>query len=197
MSIMPIPFGPPPGAPKPLHEMTLRGFMLARCAASATADALSQHNLELFDEVMRAEERLDQLDKELDDEVAHVVIQSTVQQACESLACMKIMVDLERIGDLLSSVASRCRTILSRMDLDDETDLMRMACVLEQMLGGAQRAFEERDIHQAIAVFRSDAELDRMRNLIYLRHLDAPRESCTPESIHVLLLAQALERAGD
>jgi len=197
MSILPIPFGPPPGAPKPLFEMTLRGFMLARCAASATADGLAHNDIVLFEEVQQAEERLDHLDKEMDDEVAHFTVQSTVQQAREALACMKIVVDLERIGDLLSSVAGRSRNVLSRLDLDDVANFIRMASVLEQMLAGAQRAFEERDIQQAVSVFRSDNELDRLRNLIFLRHLDTPRELCTPESIHVLLLAQALERAGD
>jgi len=197
MSIFPIPFGPPPGAPKPLYEMTLRGFSLARCAASATADALAHQDLGLFDDVMQAEERLDQLDKELDDEVAHFTVQSTVQQAREALACMKIVIDLERIGDLLASVASRSRHVQFRFAIDDTADLIRMASVLEQMLACAQRAFEERDINQAIAVFRSDAELDRMRNLIFMRHLDTPQDHYAPENIHVLLLAQAVERAGD
>ena len=197
MSIMPIPIGPPPGAPRPLFEMTLRAFMLARCAASSTADGIAHNDNVLFDEVQQAEERLDHLDKEMDDEVAHFTVQSTVQQAREALACMKIVVDLERIGDLLSSVAGRSRNVLSRLDLDDVADLIRMASVLEQMLAGAQRAFEDRDIQQAVSVFRSDNELDRLRNLIFLRHLDTPREMCRPESIHVLLLAQALERAGD
>jgi phosphate transport system protein len=177
--------------------MTQRAFMLARCAASATADGLAHNDNLLFDEVQLSEERLDHLDKEMDDEVAHFTVQSTIQQAREALACMKIVVDLERIGDLLSSVAGRSRNVLSRLDLDDVADLIRMASVLEQMLAGAQRAFEERDIQQAVSVFRSDNELDRLRNLIFLRHLDTPHDSCTPESIHVLLLAQALERAGD
>jgi phosphate transport system protein len=197
MSIHPIPFGPPPGAPKPLYVMTVRGFSLARMAASATADALAHENLELFNDVIQAEEHLDQLDKELDDEVAHFAVQSTLQQVQEALACMKIVIDLERIGDLLASVASRSRHVQFRLSIDDVSLLVRMASVLEQMLTSAQRAFEERDIQQAIAVFRSDAELDRMRNLIFMRHLDAPVENYSPESIHVLLMAQALERAGD
>ena len=72
-----------------------------------------------------------------------------------------------------------------------------MASRLEKMLGDVHDAFRERDLNRALAVLRSDAELDRLRNLVFLRHIEnhdgAPRQ----ESFHVLFMTQSLERAGD
>ncbi|HXZ28379.1 MAG TPA: PhoU domain-containing protein, partial [Terriglobales bacterium] len=42
----------------------------------------------------------------------------------------------------------------------------------------------------------ADAEIDRLRNLIYIRHVEGG-EGVAQESLQVLFMAQALERAGD
>jgi phosphate transport system protein len=58
-------------------------------------------------------------------------------------------------------------------------------------------AFSQRDLNRAVAVLRSDAELDRLRNLIFLRHLENHSGVQHQESFHVLFMTQSLERAGD
>ena len=59
----------------------------------------------------------------------------------------------------------------SRIELQDIRDLTVMASRLEKMLGDVHDAFSQRDLNRALAVLRSDAELDRLRNLIFLRHI--------------------------
>jgi phosphate transport system protein len=113
------------------------------------------------------------------------------------LACLKFIIDLERIGDLLLNCSNRAAAVGSRIELQDIRELTVMASRLEKMLGDVHDAFAQRDLNRALAVLRSDAELDRLRNLVFLRHLEnhdgAPRQ----ESFHVLFMTQALERAGD
>lgn len=65
------------------------------------------------------------------------------------------------------------------------------------MLADGYQAFAGRDLNRAINVLRSDGELDRLRNLIFVRHIENPEAEPCRESIQVLLMAQALERAGD
>jgi len=72
-----------------------------------------------------------------------------------------------------------------------------MASRLEKMLGDVHDAFCLRDVDRALAVLRSDAELDRVRNLVFLRHLENYDATPRQESFHVLFMTQALERAGD
>jgi len=49
----------------------------------------------------------------------------------------------------------------------------------------------------AATVIRTDSELDRLRNLTFVRHIENPEGDPRTESFHVVFMAQTLERAGD
>jgi phosphate uptake regulator len=78
--------------------------------------------------------------------------------------------------------------------MEDVGNLIRMASVLEQMIATAAQAFTDRDLKAAIQVLRADGEIDRLRNLLCIRHIEGP---VAQHSVQVLFMAQALERAGD
>lgn len=147
--------------------------------------------------VRKCEERLDSMDREMDEELATVITQATPLQARELLACMKLMLDLERVGDLVASFAERSAIVRNRIDMDDIEQLTRMGCMLENMLTTMVRAFATRDVEQALHILRTDSEIDRLRNLIVVRHTENAEGLKGPESLHVLAMANALERAGD
>ncbi len=84
-----------------------------------------------------------------------------------------------------------------RLDPQDTRDLTRMATVLEKMLSDAGTAFSNRDLKKAVDVLRADAEVDRLRNLIFLRHIENPENVARHASLEVIFMTQSLERAGD
>ena len=178
-----------------LLALTVRAFEVAKAAASHAADSISSPAL--TQSVFDCEKELDNLDRQMDERFATVLTQSSPEQVRELLACLKCMIDLERIGDLISSFVSRCRVIATRLDMQDISDLINMNSHLESMLNEVSHAFTARDLSRAIGVLRSDRDIDRIRNLIFLRHLEDQASCAGPDSIHVLLMAQALERAGD
>ena len=147
--------------------------------------------------VRKCEERLDGMDRELDQGLATVITQVTPPQARELLACMKLMLDLERVGDLVASFAERSAIVRNRIDMDDVEQLTRMGCLLENMLATMVRAFAARNVELAIRVLRTDSEVDRLRNLVVVRHTENAEGLKGLESLHVLSMANALERAGD
>jgi phosphate transport system protein len=104
---------------------------------------------------------------------------------------------LERIGDLLLSFANRYRSCAQRLDTQDKKDLAAMASLIRRMMTDSQEAFAKRDTNLAVAVIRADAELDRLRNLTFVRHIENPEGQPRAESFHVVFMAQTLERAGD
>lgn len=65
------------------------------------------------------------------------------------------------------------------------------------MLNDVYDAFSTRDLNRALTVLRTDAEIDRLRKLLFIRHIEGPESEPQVDSIQVLLMAQALERAGD
>jgi len=177
--------------------LTLQAIQLAKSAVAHAIDGLAQKSSAPFMAVNKCEQELDRLDREVDDRVTHAVIRATAPEAGELLACMKFMIDLERIGDLVSSFGGCAQAIGARIEMDDVKDLIHMATVLEQMLVDIHEAFSTRDLDRVIGVLRADAVIDRIRNLVFIRHVENNEGTAGPEGIHVLFMAQALERAGD
>ena len=180
----------------PVFMLTLLSCEVARGAAASLADALASGSVESHESVAQAEARLDQFDHEIDERVTEALSLGP-GNALELLACMKFIVDLERIGDLLASVSSCSAGLQRRISTQDMGDLIRMATVLEHMLSDAQASLANSDLDLVLAILRADAELDRLRNLTLMRHLEGAPESAPQDSIHVVFMAQALERAGD
>ena len=191
----------PPPSPEAicaeLQEQTLQACRVARSAAGIVAEGIATGVPSVLDAVRTKEKELDDLDRIIDQGVSSVITQVQPEHARQLLACLKFIIDLERIGDLLLNCSNRAAAVGSRIELQDIRDLTLMASRLEKMLGDVHDAFSQRDLNRALAVLRSDAELDRLRNLIFLRHLENHDGSPRQESFHVLFMTQSLERAGD
>ncbi len=180
-----------------LRERTLQACHVAREAAAIVAEGIATGVPSLLEAVREREKELDALDREIDQGVTGIITKVSEQSARELLACMKFNIGLERIGDLLLNCSNRAAAVSSRIDLQDIRDLTMMASRLEKMLADVYDALKQRDLDRAMGVLRSDAELDRIRNLVFLRHLEHHDNSPKQESFHVLFMTQALERAGD
>ena len=180
-----------------LQAQTLQACQVARMAAGIVADGIATGVSSLLEGVRQREKELDSLDREIDQGVTSVITKVSEAHARELLACLKFMIGLERVGDLLLNCGNRAAAVGSRIDLQDIRDLTLMASRLEKMLGDIHDAFSQRDLSKALGVLRADAEMDRLRNLVFLRHLESHDNSPRQESFHVLFMTQSLERAGD
>ena len=180
-----------------LVSLTTQAAQVARECVVQAIDGLVHGTKSSLEAVRRCEEKLDELDREFDERLAPAITRVTPAEARELLGCMKLMVDLERIGDLVASFAERVAIVRNRIDMEDVGALTKMACLLENMLEQSATAFSTRNVDQALTVFRADAEVDRLRNLLMGRHTENSEALPVQESLHVLFMANALERAGD
>jgi phosphate transport system protein len=180
-----------------LVDVTRQACLIAQDAVSHALNGLINGSTASLQSVRACEEKLDDLDRELDERLANIITQVDPASARELLACMKLMVDLERVGDLIASFAERTAIVRNRLEMDDVEHLTRMACLVENMLSQIGAAFMARDIDQALRVLRADAEIDRIRNLLVVRHTENAEGIKGQQSLHVLAMANALERAGD
>lgn len=178
-------------------EKTLRGYDVARAGAAAAADGLSSSSAQFLQDVRAKEEELDVLDREINEAVTVAIVNCAAAQARELLACLKAIYELERIGDLLLSFANRARSVYARLDSEDVKDLSTMTALLEKMLVQASEAFQKRNTDLALSVLRADTEMDRLRNLLFVRHIENPERVPHQESFQVVFMTQTLERAGD
>jgi phosphate transport system protein len=180
-----------------LVQRTIEACRLAKESAGIAAEGIATASSPLLSTLRDREKELDKLDMEIDSGVTQTITRVTEAEARELLACMKFMIGLERIGDLLLSFASSAQAAGSRLDPQDTRDLTHMATVLEKMLADVGTAFSTRDVKKAVDVLRADAEMDRLRNLIFLRHIENPENAPRHASLQVIFMTQSLERAGD
>lgn len=180
-----------------LVRLTVQACKLAKDAAGAAAEGIATGSSALLGSLRQREKELDTLDREIDSGVTETITQVGAAEARELLACMKFMIGLERIGDLLLSFANSAQAAGARLDPQDTRELTQMATLLEKMLTDVGESFSERDVKKAVAVLRADAEMDRLRNLIFLRHIENPENLAHQASLQVIFMTQSLERAGD
>jgi phosphate transport system protein len=188
-------------APEPSHYQLIRRTVeaceLARRAAAIAAEGIATGANSHLNIIRELERELDAIDIEIDSGVTQAITQVPESETRHLLACMKVMIGLERIGDLLLSFANSAQATGSRVDSQDARDLTQMATILEKMLSDVGQSFSERDVKRAVDVLRADAEMDRLRNLIFLRHIENPENVARQASLQVIFMTQSLERAGD
>jgi phosphate transport system protein len=188
-------------APEPawvrLIGRTVEACELARAAAAIAAEGIATGSMSRLGNIRQCERELDAIDTEIDSGVTSAISQVSEEEARQLLACMKVVIGLERIGDLLLSFANSAQAASGRLDPQDARELTQMATLLEKMLSDVGHSFSQRDVKKAIEVLRADAEMDRLRNLIFMRHIENPENIARQASLQVIFMTQSLERAGD
>ena len=180
-----------------LVKRTVDACELAREAAAVAAEGIATGSMSHLNAIRKFEKDLDAIDLEVDSGVTSTITRVPEAETRQLLACMKVVIGLERIGDLLLSFATSAQAAGSRLDSQDARDLTQMATILEKMLADVADSFSLRDVKKAIDVLRADAEMDRLRNLIFLRHIENPENLVLHASLQVIFMTQSLERAGD
>jgi len=188
-------------SPEPSHsglvQRTVEACELAREAAAIAAEGIATGSMSRLNDIRQCEKELDAIDLEVDSGVTACILRVPEADTRQLLGCMKVMIGLERIGDLLLNFATSAQAAGGRIDAQDARDLTQMATVLEKMLADVGQSFSQRDVKKAIDVLRADAEMDRLRNIIFLRHIENPENVAHHSSLQIIFMTQSLERAGD
>ena len=85
-------------------ELTYEALRIARMAAGAAAEGIATSSAPTLRTLRDREKELDSLDRDVDDLVTATITGVAETQTRELLACMKFVIALERIGDLLSAL---------------------------------------------------------------------------------------------
>lgn len=178
-------------------QMALQAFLVAKDAAGNLQEALARPSGLAFLAIRDCEKELDRIERTIDEEIPRAIAQVSESDAREILASLKLIIDLERIGDLVLWVAMRLQRSHLRLPKADARLLTDMALVLETLLEQLHRDFVQRDLESARTTVQADNRLDQMRHAAFRRHLGSKDQPETARRIDVLLMAQALERAGD
>jgi len=182
---------------KELSNLVLQACLVAKDAAFNLRDFIENSSNMAFLAVKDCEKELDKMERRIDEEITSAITQVSEAEARELLACLKSIIDLERIGDLTWSVTQHLQKMGARLSDDDSRDLIEMAQILEKMLDAIHRGFVRRDLESASWVLQIDFQIDQVCRAVFHRHLSSGDRRRRDYSTTLLLMAQAFERAGD
>ena len=171
--------------------------MVASDAAFNTTDFLTKYSRMAYLTVRDCEKELDRIEQEMDQRLPAAITQVSEPEARELLACYRFSTELERIGDLLWWVVLRAQNLPTRLGKSDSEQLIEIMSILEKMLEQLRGSFSRRELDPAGDVLRADRKIDQAYKLLFQRYLQSEPDKKTKHRADLLLMAQALERAGD
>lgn len=165
--------------------------------------ALSQFSLEAAAQVETLEQRVNQMEVEIDHELTTIIArrQPTARDLRLLMAFSKATANLERMGDEATRMARMVRSIIESGAARSlpSSDLRMAADLAAGLLRKALDAFARLDTRTALAILKEDDLIDRefdgfVRKLItYMMEDPRTISSC----LEMLFIAKAIERVGD
>ena len=163
---------------------------------------LEEADIALLKDVLQREKQVNRLEVEIDDQCNHIIArrQPTAFDLRFVLTCMKMIRDLERIGDEAEKIARMALFIHeSNARFTPRIELASMYGVVMKMMRQSLDAFARNDSSSLPDVIREDISVDnQFRNTLRLLISYMIEDSRTiSRSIDLLFIAKALERIGD
>jgi phosphate transport system protein len=167
--------------------------------------ALTQFSGETASQVLQQEERVNQMEVEIDRDLSAIIArrQPTARDLRLLIAVSKTIANLERVGDEAARIARTVQRLIntgvsSRLRLP-VADLQFEADLAIAQLRKALDAFARLDTARALEVLKQDDQIDQefeglMRKLITFM-MEDPRTISS--SIDLVFVAKAIERVGD
>ena len=163
--------------------------------------ALVDADAGLAQRVIDADDEIDRLEMEIDDEaIRYMNLRSPVATELRLVIVgMKASHDLERVGDECTTIAKRAIRLAAEPRLKAYVDIPRMAEIAIEMLRDALDCFLHGDTDKALAVVRRDAEVDAINKQLY-RELSSymiENPATTTRALELMFISKSLERVAD
>src|ERR1700688_2052431 len=154
-----------------LTRTGLRAFLIARDAAFNVKDLLTHSSRMAFLAIKECEQELDVIERYIDDRLPAAITRVNETRARQLLTSLKCTTNLERIGDLMMSVAMRVQSRTTKMAASDVRQLVEMSASLREMLDLVYRGFVDLDLECARKVLQMDKDIDRVCHALFQKHL--------------------------
>ncbi|KQY58421.1 PhoU family transcriptional regulator [Aeromicrobium sp. Root495] len=172
-----------------------------RKAVSASTAALLNADGPLAESVIAGDKLIDDTTEEIEERA--LLLLATQQPVATDLrqlvATLRMLTDLQRMGDLAVHVAKVARLRMPDVAVPPnlQPTIMAMASVADQMVHAASRIVANRDVDAASKLESTDDEMDRLRQDLFRSLLGGTWEHGIEPAIDLALLGRYYERIGD
>lgn len=184
-----------------LNEQLTHMGELCEIAINRATEALQQGDLAQAKEVMKADEEINQMEKDIERLCLKLLLQQqpVARDLRQISAALKMITDMERIGDQASDIAE----IIISEKKSETTDIQtigQMSEAVAKMVRDSVSAYVKKDLELAREVMHSDDAVDVLfeENKHQLIVFIADKKGVQgKKAIDLIMVAKYLERIGD
>ena len=163
--------------------------------------ALSEHSVGLAEEVLTRDDEVDRLDLEIESECMRLIaLQQPMGRDLRLIGtAIKVITDLERIGDHAVDIAKVARKLAHEPLQRPLVDMPRLSNAVREMLKDVMVAFVTHDLSLVTRVVASDDNVDAMFHILRdeLHETMRRNSSQVVQASYLLFVAHYLERIAD
>lgn len=182
-----------------LNEQLTRMGEQCEVAINRATNALKNGSLEQAKEVIEADEEIDLMEKDIERLCLKLLLQQqpVARDLRQISAALKMITDMERIGDQASDIAE----IIISAGTSEAMDIKQigeMAAGAAKMVTDSVSAYVNKDLELARKVMDADDHIDELFDSIKLRLITLIEEKKQGEkAIDLIMVTKYLERIGD
>lgn len=183
-----------------LNDQLIRMGELCELAISKATSALERGSIGQAQEIIAADEEIDQMEKDIERLCLKLLLQQqpVARDLRQISAALKMITDMERIGDQAADIAE----IIISEKKSQETDAPRIGLMSEavsRMVRDSVTAYVKRDLELSRRVMEADDGVDLMfeeTKTALIRYISEHQDRGR-EAIDLIMVAKYLERIGD
>lgn len=184
-----------------IRTLALQMWVRAESMVAQAVRSVVERDPHLGRAVVAADRELDELEIEIDQRCLRcLALRQPVGSDLRFVTTvMKMVTDIERIGDLAVNICERGLDLFSEAGPDAPDELVRMGELVVGMVRRAADAFVAADATAARSLRSADGEIDRLNQLVFQRW--AAEMTQHPDQVDRALaftsISRYLERVGD
>lgn len=184
-----------------LDDMLIHMGELCEMAITNVAQSLKEDDVEQARSVMEEDEEIDQMEKDIEQLCMKLLLQQ--QPVAKDLrrisAALKMITDMERIGDQTADIAEIIQTGKA-FAKDQMEEIDKMAANVRKMVRQSVKAYVDKDLELArkiqIADQMVDESFDKVRDQL-IAYIKEEQGHHSKEIFNLIMITKYLERIGD
>lgn len=184
-----------------MHEDLISMAALVETAISRAVEALKKYDVDLAKMTMAGDKEVDQMEREIESTCLKLLLQQqpVARDLREISTALKMITDMERIGDLAEDIAEVTLFLCEKPKYVAPEQLSYMAEATIKMVRDSIDAFVTRDLAAAHAVIEYDDVVDNLfdetRTVLVERIHESMEDA--EQAIDIMMIAKYFERIGD
>jgi len=184
-----------------LKEHLLKMAVLVEETIHDAVQSLVKRDSELANQIFQREKQINEMELVIDEMCLRLLAlrQPMATDLRFITSAMKIITDLERMGDQAVNIAERAISLNQEPQLKPYIDLPRMAEIAQSMVKDVLDAFVHRDVQLARSVCERDDLVDGLNDQVVRELLTYMMSDpkTIPRAVHLMIVARCLERIAD